>query len=253
MGIFSNLTKEGMAEVEDRVGGSFEALPSDIYEATVKMAFAGQSAGGAHRVTLILDAGGREVREDVYVTNKKGENFYVDKQDGKTKHLLPGFVLMDDLAMFATDGNLGIADLDTEEKIAKVFDPESRKEVNQPVQAFTDLHGFTAQFAIQREIVDRRKMGEDGKYHPTGETRTQNVIQKVMHPETRRTVLEYKHGVEEDAFAEAWLKANQGKDRNRSTKNGGDAGPGAAGSGRPASANAANPAPRKAAGGLFGK
>lgn len=249
MGFFSNLSTDGLQEAEDRVGG-FQPLASNIYDATVKMAFGGQSDRGSKSVTLILDVGGREVRETIYVTKATGENFYIDKNDGKTKHVMPGYALVDELAMFACEKNL--PDLESEPKIAKVWSKAEKKEINTEVPAFTELHGASVKVAILREIQDVNHLDPSGsgKYVPSGKTRSVNVISKFMHPETGRTINEYKHGIENPVFMTEWLKVNEGKDRDQSTKTGGS-GPGAAGTGRPDAAGVAPQAKPSAS--LFGK
>ena len=50
--LFGNLTTDGLEEAEDRIGG-FQPLDTDIYIGTIKTAYAGQSQGGAHNLSLI--------------------------------------------------------------------------------------------------------------------------------------------------------------------------------------------------------
>lgn len=246
MNMFNNLSTEGMEEAPDVIGGDYQPLPTDIYDATVKLAYAGESSGGAKNVTVILDVNGTEVRETLYVTKKTGENFYVNSKT-KQKRPMAGFTLMDDLCLFATEAPLSAAKI--EEKVIKIYDFEARKEVNKPMPVLVDLLGTPIKVAIQREIVDKTKQGDDGQYHPTGETRAQNAIVKFMHPETGRTVNEYKHEIEEPTFMTGWKERWAGKDRNRAKGNSSN-NSGSSGSGRPGGSGGGNDKP--AAKSLFG-
>lgn len=245
MNMFNNLSTENMEEAQDVVGGAFDPVPTDIYDASVKLAYAGESTNGAKNVTLVLDVNGREVKETIYVTNRKGEPFYVDKTTKKNMPL-PGFSLIDDLCLFTTEAPLSATNM--EEKTVKVYDPEQKKEVNKPVPVLVDLLTKPVKVAIQREIVDKTKQGDDGQYHPTGETRTQNAIVKFMHPETGRTVNEYKHEIEDPIYMTEWKERWAGKDRNRASKTSNTAG--SSGSGRPGVSGGGNDKP--AAKSLFG-
>lgn len=249
--MFGNLTGENLEQAQDRVGGGREALPSGVYDAVVKMAYAGAARSGAQFVQLILDINGQEVRETVYVTNKKGENFFVDKNDSSKKHPLPGFTLIDDICLFATEEAL--ADQETANKIVKIYDFDARTDVPTEVPVLTGLLEKPIKVALLRRIENKEKKGDDGNYHPTNETRTINVIEKALHPETGRTVNEYRHGVEtaeyQGAFLKRWLDdEGRGKDDDRSTKVAGGAG--TTGTGRPgAAAGGAAASPKKK---LFG-
>lgn len=243
MNMFNDIKTEGMEEAKDVVGGNFEPVPTDIYDAIVKVAYAGQSAGGAKNVTIILDVGGKEVKETIYVTSKKGEAFYLD--DKNRKQPLPGWTNVEDFCLFTTEKTLPEATF--EEKVVKVYDPAEGKEVNKPVPVLTEALGKTVRVAIQRQIVDKQKKGDDGEYHDTGETRTQNEFIKFVHPETSRTINEYKTNVEESVWADTWLARFKGKDRNKA-KNAGNDTSGSTGSGRPGAAGGA----QKKTGSLFG-
>lgn len=238
-----------MEKSDDRVGGGFEPLPTDVYTGTIKLAYVGHAQNSkARSVNLHIDINGQETRHQIWVTNRNGEPFYMDKTDKTKKMPLPGFSLVDDMCMFATEQ--GLTDQGTEEKVVKLYNFEQRQEVNTPVQAMTALHGKTMQFAITRELVDKRKKDEQsGEYEPTGETRMENVIQKVMHEDTGRTVNEYMHEIESPEFRTAWLEKNKGKDRDRTEKKSGVSA-GASGAGRPALAG--NSSDKPAAKKLFG-
>lgn len=238
--LFGNLQTESLEEVGDRLGGGFEAVPSALYDATIKVAYAGQSQRGARNVTVIADLGGKEFRETIYITNTKGENFYADKQDASKKMPLPGFTTIDDLCLLVT--GMELAEQETEVKMVKVYSYDAKAEVPTEVQVLSALTGKPVKLGILREVVDRTKVDDSGIYQPTGETRTQNTIDKVFHPETGRTVSEYRHEVLTAEFLPAWQARNEGKDRMKAkglkAASGGDTG-----TGRPGMP--ASPAPGK--------
>ena len=243
MNMFSNLATKDMEEARDVIGGSFEPLPSGIYDATVKLMYAGSSTSGAQNVTVILNVDGKEVRETIYVTTKEGHPFYVDK--ATKKHMpLPGFSLVNDLCLLTTEKELTSADIEVQPKTVNVWSFEAKAEVPTEVPVFLETLTKPVKVVISREIVDKEKKGDDGKYHPTGETRMQNAIQKFLHPETSRTVNEYMKEIAEPVFATEWSNRFAGKDRNKST---GSSSAGASGTGRPGAA--AKPAATKS---LFG-
>jgi hypothetical protein len=232
MGMFQNLTDTAALQpTEDRLGGGFEAIASGAYTGTIKLAYVGKaSASNAQSITLHIDVNGKEVRETIWITNKNGENTYADKKDATKKHPIPGFVTVDDICLLATGA--GLIAQETEEKIVKLYDFTARTEVNKPVQCLTALHGQVLKFGILREVVDKEAKDAAGVYQPTGETRTQNAIDKVFHPETSMTVNEYRNELTAAEFFPAWLKKNEGNDRNKA-KGAAAGGAGAAGTGRP--------------------
>lgn len=232
MGMFANMKTEDVAEAEDRVGGGFEPLPTSIYDAEIKLAYLGKSQrSDARSVTVHAEINGNEMRETIWFTTGKGDPFYIDKEDKKTKRPLPGFSVLNDMSLFITEAELAENDDGIEKKTVKLYDFDAKKEVPTEVDCLTFLHGGRVKLAIQRVIEDKQKKGDDGEYHNTGETRTSNRIEKVLHPETSKTIPEYKHGVEQAEFAPAWLNRNDGKDRDMSS--GSSGGTGQSGTGSP--------------------
>lgn len=246
MSIFKGLTSEGMEEREDRLGG-FSRLDTDVYTGKIKVMYAGASASGAQNVTIVADVGGQEYRETVYITNKKGENFFV--KDGK-KVALPGFNIIDDLCQVCTDKTL--SEQTTEEKVVKIWDPETRTEQPKAVPVLTEMTGAEILVAIDK-VLENKNEKQGDEYVATAETRESNTIAHVFHPTLRVTVNEAKKGKTgpDNLFIDAWTDKNRGKTRDKRSIKDGDAGQ----NGRPAKANAgppqagAKPAARKS---LFG-
>ena len=246
MGMFKDLSTESLEAPVDYLGGNFDPIATGVYEATIKLAFAGQSKSSkAQSVTLHLDLDGKELRETVYVTNRNNENFYVDKTDKTKRHPLPGWTAIDDICLLTTQD--GLNEQVDETKTIKLYDPDAKKETNQEVQVFTALIGQKIKVAVLRQIVDKQKKNESsGAYENTGETRTENAIDKAFHAESGRTVAEYRHEIDPGEFMEAWKAKNDGKDRNKS-KGGAASGNGSSGSGQPGAPGGKTPAKK-----LFG-
>lgn len=208
MGLFKKLTNDGLEQQQDVVAGGskFAPLDSDVYEAKVKLAYVGKSVGGAMNITFLFEVGDREYRETIYITNKKGENFFTNK-DGK-KIPLPGFTTVNDICLL-TSGN-PLSDQDTEEKVVKIWSYEEKAEVPTKVQCLTDVMGNNLLLALQKIEDDKKTKNSDGEYVPTGETVTLNQIAKAMR-EDKFTVNEIQNEKEEPSYHDKWLNQNQGK------------------------------------------
>lgn len=243
MKMFGNLTTEGTEKVEDRVGGGFSLFESGAYEGIIKMAYVGESAGGAKNVNLVIDVDGKELRQTVYITNKKGENYYADKKDPKKRHLLPGFIAINDMCMMTTE--LGLAEQDVEEKVVEIYNFEERKMIPTNVPVLVDVLNKPILVAVVKQTVDKQTKQTDGSYANSGETRDENEIEKFLHPVTKQTLTEAIEGIDGGTYLDAWLEKNEGKVRNRAKGANGDAGssgrPGASSNSAPAAGNAGKP------------
>lgn len=215
MNPFAQLKNDGLEAAQDRLGG-FSALETDVYEATIKVAYAGQSAGGAHNVTLLADINGAEYRETIYVTNKKGENFFQNKNDVTKKVPLPGFVTIDDLCLVTTGAPL--CDQLIEEKMVKVWDRDAGAEMPKSVPVLTNLIGQKVRFGILKQTVDQNEKDASGNYVPSGKTRDENIIDKVFEYDSKLTVVEARNGLESAVFHDSWASKNRGVTRDRTSK-----------------------------------
>ena len=245
MSIFAKLTTDNIEESKDVLGGSFEPKPTGVYDAVIKLAYEGKARNSdAQSITIHADIDGDEFRETLWITNKQGVNYYTSKDEAKKKMPLPGFTTVDDLCLLTTGHPL--AEADTEEKVLKLYDFTERKELPKNVLVLVDLIGQPVKLGILREINDKQKKDDSGDYVNTGETRTENTINKVFHSETGRTVSEYRHEVETPEFMTAWKTKNAGKDRNRA-KGVSGSGSGSTGTGLPGASAGSGTKP------LFGK
>lgn len=247
--LFATLKTDGLEQSEDRLGG-YAPKKTSIYTATIKALYAGASSGGAQNLTLIATlADGSEYRETVYITNKKGENFWIDTKNGNKRMPLPGFTLMDDLCL-VTDGK-PLAEQEATEKVINIYDKDAGKELPKPVQMLMDVVGKQVSLAIQLVKENKNEQNGAGEWVPTAEERVSNSIAKVFHTETKMTTAEARNGLTAGEFWDAWLERNEGKEVDKRTIKDGAAAP--AGKGAPAkSAPAAGAAGGTARPSLFG-
>lgn len=240
----SNIKTEGLENQGDRLGG-FSVLESDVYDGRIKLAYAGESKGGAKSMTFHFELdGGREYRETVYVTSgrEKGQKNYYEK-DGK-QYPMPGFTVANDIALCAT--GKGLLEQTFEEKVVKLYDRDAGGEVPTKVQAATSLIGQPITLAIMKEKHDKTTE-VNGQYVPTGEFVDKNSIDKAFHTETGLTVSEATANKPAE-FKVKWAEKNRGQVRDKSKGAPGTAGaPGQAA--RPAPTAGAAPAQTK---NLFG-
>ena len=269
MSLFKNLGTEGLADKEDRLGGS-RVLNTNIYEADIKAAFAQKSSTGALGITLQLLIGGQEVSTTQYVTNSQGQNFFHPKDGNgqpnlKMKNPLPGFTIIDDLCLVTTGAPL--QDQETEQKTVRIYNFDEKKELPTVVDMMTALIGTKAYFAVWHDLVNAEEKNSSGMYVPVEKTREQNEFVKVFHHPSRITVKEQLVAAEagqdsvEPVFYDEWLAKNvdpkdPGKVRDRrKLKDGAGTNsgrPGGNNSGPPVGSNpAAGGAAKKP--GLFGK
>lgn len=231
---------KGESVEEDYIGGG-GILDTDIYEAEIKYAYIGKSnSSSARSLVLSLKVGDLEKQSTIWMTNGQGDVTYKDKNTGEEKNL-PGFNQVNSLCMLIAGQEVG--DMEVEEKILKLYDFESKKEISQTVECFIELHGQKLQVAIQKQIIDKTEKNDNtGDYEPTGETREINEFIKFF-PETHQvTISEVAHYVkslggdfddvlsdgeinkaiaqmpEQGDYATKWLERNRGEVYDKSTK-----------------------------------
>lgn len=215
-------------EVEkDSLGGG-GVMTTDIYGFTIKAAYFDFSKGKAMSVNLKLESDtGRKLNVQEYITSgeAKGCKPYYEK-DGK-KFPLPGYSKMNTLCQLAT--GKPINELTAEEKILKLYDFDAKAETNQTKKVIVELTGAKIQAGVFKIIENKRKnmagQGEKPDYQPTEETREINEVDKFFN-EDGKTIEEIVS--KKDAnFAEEWLKAHQGKTKDKTVKVAGGATAGA--------------------------
>lgn len=220
--LFGNLKTEGLEAVTDRVGGDF-SFDTDVYKAKVKVAYLGKSPKGAHFLGLtFLMPDGREYNEDVYFTNRDGENFYVVKKDGKPtdkKAPLPGFTLVNDLLLVTTGKQLSeLTSDDVEERVIKLYDRNEKKEMPTKVNMVASLLDAEVGIAVQKSEETQMEKDSEGAYTiPTDKSRFTNNIEKVLVPASLHTVSEATNGNDAE-WATKWAEKNKGTIRDKKYK-----------------------------------
>jgi len=236
MSLLKNLTTDDSIKNEKDTVGGFGPLDSNVYRATISLAFLQKAASEA--LALVIHAkteDGREVRQSLWMTSGKDKgckNFY--EKDG-VKNYLPGFLIANSLALLGAGKE--ISELDTEEKTVKLYSSEAKAEIPTKVNVVTDLLGKEVLLGVVKQLVDKTAKNENtGVYEPTGETRYENEIDKVFRARDGMTTAEIRAGAETAAFLETWKGKWIGQERNKAKGVAGVAGAPKAASGTAAAA-----------------
>ena len=212
MSIFDSfVSTDSMEQQQDSVGG-FQLFDSDAYPAKVKTVYITHSKSGAMAANVVLDINNREYKEQLWITNSEGHNFYKSKKTGN-KVPLPGFTTLNDLCLCSLGKEL--KELDVESRAFKIYDYDAKSEVVKQVPTIVELMDSEIIVGLIKQTVDKTTKNDNGDYVPTGETREENVIDKIFHAATHKTVNEAKSQVEEAQFYDKWLEKNKGNVRNR--------------------------------------
>ena len=183
-------------------------VDSGVYQGTIKNAFIGKSAGGATSVSLEvkLDSG-KTIFETIYVTNREGNNTY--EKDGVIGYL-PGFLTVNQIALFATGKDLYELEPELEERIVKQYDSKAGKQVDKPAMVIVPLLEQPILVAIKEVRENKTKAGDGNKRITLAEDRVYNTIDKVFHPSTYHTQAELEQD-KEATYLGTWQKDNEGK------------------------------------------
>ena len=183
-------------------------VDSGVYQGTIKNAFIGKSSGGATSVSLEvkLDSG-KTIFETIYVTNKQDNNTY--EKDGVIGYL-PGFLTVNQIALFATGKDLYELEPEMEERIVKQYDSKAGKQVDKPAMVIVPLLEQPILVAIKEVRENKTKAGDGNKRITLADERVYNTIDKVFHPSTFHTQAELEQE-KEATYLESWKKDNEGK------------------------------------------
>ena len=243
MSLLTALSTDSSIKDETDSVGSGGPLDSDLYLGTVTLPYINKTKSGAMALNLTLKTNdGRDVRQTLWVTggDAKGNKNYYEK-DGK-KNYLPGFIHANALALLTTGKE--ISELDTEEKVVKIYSFEAKSEVPTKVNMVMDLLNKEIAFGLIKQTVDKNVKSDSGEYVPSGETRDENEIDKFFRASDLKTTSEIRAKEEEATFVNTWKAKWQGQTRNRAKGS-----KGAGTSGMPAAAAAAAKRPTTS---LFG-
>lgn len=216
MSFLKNLkTDPSLATETDSLGGGFQALDSGVYDATITLAYIETAKSEATGVNLTMKtADDKEIKQVIWLTSGKakgGTTYYKDK-DGKNQPL-PGYLLGNSLALLTVGTD--ISEVETEEKIVKVYSYEAKAEVPTKVQVLTALIGQPITVALMKVLEDKTKKNDaTNVYEATGETREVNDIKKFFHTESRKTTSEIRENTDA-AFITAWGDKHTGKVENK--------------------------------------
>lgn len=265
MNLLSSLTTDTSMASQDSLGGGSYVLETGIYKFKVEQAYITVAASEAMALELRLKSeDGKELRQTLWIKSGKdkgGNNFYINGK-GEKKYL-PGFDLANSLALLTVGKELN--QCTTEQKVVKIYNYDAKADVPTPVPMVMDLLDQEIYGAVFKQVVDKQKKGDDGKYFNTGETREENELDKFFRVSDKVTVSEGLANMarkqrgeapQEAVFYGQWAEKWTGKVRDKTSKdNKGKAGlPGAAG-GMFGAAKAAAPAANaggKPTGSLFG-
>lgn len=219
-------TDDTIAQERDSVGGN-GPLESGLYPMTIAMAHIKKADSGALGLVLSLKTeDNKEVRQTMWMTAgaaKGGKNYY--EKDGE-KHYLPGFLQANAIALLSCGKE--ISDLDTEEKVIKLYSFDAKAEVPTKVDAIVDLIGKQIIVGLIKQTVDKTAKDGNGVYQPTGDTREENEIDKIFRASDRMTTAEIRAQATEATFIDTWANKWTGKTKNKAKGASGTAGaPGA--------------------------
>lgn len=220
MSFLSNLAYAAdIQEERDIVGGGFTVPESGVYNATIKYAYLSQAQSGAGAVNFEFELdNGATHRETMYVTNRNGQNFYVDKKDGSKKYL-PAYLNADAIALFAAGKPL--AELKDQPKVINLYNFDQKKEVPTEVPMLTELLGKTVKLGLIKEKAFKQTKDATGNYVDTDEVRESATINKVFSAKDGRTVNEVRAEQVKAEFITKWTEKWEGKVNDKTTKSSG--------------------------------
>ena len=219
MSLLSTLTSEaGIQEEKDTLGNGSFVVDSGVYNLKITLAYITKAASGALGLVLHTQPTGdkRTLRETLWLTSgtaKGGKNYYEDKNG--EKRYLPGFAIANAIAQLTLGKE--ISQLDTEEKVVNLYSYDAGKEVPTKVNVITDLLGQEFTGGVLKQIVDKNVKDATGAYVPSGETREENVLDKIFSAEGL-TLAEQRAGKTEGEFLPKWKEKWTGQINDRSTK-----------------------------------
>jgi len=217
MSLLANVSVDDNVQNETDSVGSGGVWESDLYPVTIDMAYLEKKQSGAVFLNVVLkDDNGRENREGLCILSgdKKGNKNYYENKQGE-RHYLPGFNVARSLALLTTGKELD--KLATDVKTIKVYNFEAKKDMPTDVEVVEDLLGQRVVAGVLKKIVDKNQKGDDGQYHPTGETREINEIDKIFRERDMMTVNEILAQETEAAFHNTWKDKFAGKTINRAS------------------------------------
>lgn len=215
MGILNNIAVDNDVKDDgDSLGGGF-LVDSGVYPCEIEMAYVTVTDKESVAVNLHLKTDtGAVVRSQLWVQSGKAKgnkNYYTDKNG--EKHYLPGFNQAEAVCLLTIGKHL--SEVDTEEKVIKLYSFEAKAEVPTNVDVMSDLIGEQITVGIIKQTVDKNTKDANGNYVPSGETRDENEIDKFFRSKDDLTVAEVRASVDKAEFRDSWEKKWKGKVRDK--------------------------------------
>jgi len=160
---------------ETSLGGGSYLWDSGVYKTIVDMAYFDQSKGGAHSLNVtLLGEDGKKLKQTIWFTNRKEEVHFVN-QKGE-KDYLPGYTLVNNLALIITGEDINEAFDKSEKKMVNVYDFNEKKEKPTEKSVATSLLGKQIKAAVLKQTVNKRVNDGSGTYVDSAETRDENQL-----------------------------------------------------------------------------
>lgn len=221
----------GVEEEKDTLGGMSFTVPSGADDYVVALAYFEKAKSGSLALHLHLKSDTALLRLPLYVTtgDAKGNLPYTENAKGEKKYM-KGYNIANAITFCITGKNMN--QLQTEDKVAKLYDFTAKKELDRVVPALTDLMGETITLGVIKCIDDKNVQDATGEWVASGQTKEVNEIDKVFRTSDKLTVAEIKAKATEEAFYTKWVETKTGTVWDRS-----EAKDGAVKDGAPAAAN----------------
>lgn len=208
---FTINTSTKMEAETDRLGGGL--LESNVYDVVIKTAYITQAKSEALALNVEVETeDGGFFKEALYfVSGKaKGNKTYFEKNGKEIP--LPGYSSFASLLKHSGFDTTPEQQMESglKKKIVDIYDFDLSKKVPTEVPMVMDLVGAKVKMAILNQTVDKNVKDASGKYVPSGDTREQNVLDKVFN-RGGFTTTEVTAKMEEPEFMNKWLEKNKGK------------------------------------------
>ncbi len=219
MSILANLKSDDSIQNERDTVGSGGVLDSGLYKVTIGLAYVTIAESGAQGLVVHgKSAANHEIRQTFWMTSgtaKGSHNYYLDK-DGN-KQYLAGFIQANALALLTLGKE--ISEVEIEKKVAKIYSKEAKAEVPTEVQMVVEMIGKEAIFGVIKQTVDVTKKNDaTGQYEPTGESRSENEVDKIFRASDNMTVPEIRAQADTASFHQTWEEKWKGQTRDRRKK-----------------------------------
>jgi hypothetical protein len=200
---------------QDRIGSGKYTLDTGIYDMVIKLAYLSQSKGGATAVNFTFETkDGKSLRQTIYITNKKGETFYIGKSGNNAgkKVALPGYLEVNSICQASVGKSLEEVYKSVAKKKIKIRDFSQKIDVLTEVDMLMDLVAPSAKIilGIQECKVNKQVQNSQGIWIDGPEEQVINEIHKVYHP-GRLTAKEVETKVSTPEYATAWLEKYEGQ------------------------------------------